>query len=84
MRFLKGKISERIQQRPPDPDFPRETSRVPKEKEEKQYGEYRTSVILEIYDEMAEAMRGGTSYQTRLNPPPADPHCCHLRKEGIQ
>jgi hypothetical protein len=65
-------------------DFPGETFRVLKEKEEKQYGEYRTSVILEIYDEMAEAMRGGTSYQTRLNPPPADPHCCHPRKEGIQ
>jgi len=34
-------------------------------------------VILEIYDEMAQAMRTGVPYQTRLNPPPADPRVAH-------
>ena len=31
--------------------------------------------ILSIYDDMAEAQRTGQSYQTRLDPPPADPSC---------
>lgn len=30
-------------------------------------------VILEIYDEMAEATRTGVPFQTRLDPPPAAP-----------
>ena len=33
-----------------------------------------------IYDAMQEAMRTGSSYQTRLDPPPADPQCCHPPK----
>jgi hypothetical protein len=42
---------------------------------------YRTKrVIFEIYDEMAEAMRTGKPYQTRLDPP-ADPRCCHPPRE---
>jgi hypothetical protein len=41
-------------------------------------GEYRTKrVILEMYDEMAAAMAGGPPYQTRLDPPPADPRVAH-------
>lgn len=32
---------------------------------------------LEIYDAMAEAARTGTPYQTRLDPPPADPRVAH-------
>ncbi len=41
-------------------------------------GDYRTKrVILEIYDAMQEAMRTREPYQTRLDPPPADPSCCH-------
>jgi hypothetical protein len=40
----------------------------------KAHGEYRTKpLILEIYDELAEAMKTGRPYQTRLDPPPADP-----------
>jgi len=47
-------------------------------REEQQYGEYRTKrVILEIYDAMAEAGRTGVPYQTRLDPPPADPRVAH-------
>jgi len=49
-----------------------------KNSEENEYGEYKTKrVILEIYDEMAEAMRTGKPYMTRLDPPPADPRCTH-------
>jgi hypothetical protein len=41
-------------------------------------GDYRTKrVILEIYDALAESIRAGQPYQTRLDPPPADPRCCH-------
>ena len=49
--------------------------------EEKYNGEYRTKrVILEIYDAMAESQRASQSYATRLDPPPADPKCCHPPK----
>jgi hypothetical protein len=40
--------------------------------------DYRTKrTILEIYDALAEAIKTGKPYQTRLDPPPADPLCCH-------
>ena len=59
-------------------NFPGETFRVLKEKEIKDYGEYRTKkLILEIYDEMAECKKNGTQYQTKLDPPPADPRVVH-------
>jgi Eco57I restriction-modification methylase len=46
--------------------------------DEKAHGEYRTKrVILEIYDAMAVAARTGKPYQTRLDPPPADPSVAH-------
>jgi hypothetical protein len=46
--------------------------------EERDHGEFRTKrVVLEIYDEIASAKRAGRAYQTRLNPVPADPSCCH-------
>ncbi len=55
-----------------------DTFPIVKRKDEEKWGEYRTKrVILEIYDAMAEAMRTGVPYQTRLDPPPADPRCCH-------
>ena len=42
------------------------------------HGEYRTKrVILEIYDEMQQATDTGEPYQTRLDPPPADPRVAH-------
>jgi hypothetical protein len=34
-------------------------------------------LILEVYDEMAEAARIGKPYQTRLAPPPANPLIAH-------
>ena len=46
--------------------------------EERYNGDDHTKrVILEIYDAMAEAIRTGHPYQTRLDPPPGDPRCCH-------
>lgn len=51
-----------------------ETFPIIKRKDEKEHGEYRTKrLILEIYDDMAEAIRTGEPYQTLLDPPPADP-----------
>jgi hypothetical protein len=55
-----------------------DTFPIVKRKDEAAHGEYRTKrVILEIYDAMAEATRTGIPYQTRLDPPPADPRCAH-------
>ena len=60
-----------------------ETFPIVKRKDMGKYGEYRTKrVILEIYDEMTEAMRTGKPYQTRLDPPPADPRVAHRPKEN--
>jgi hypothetical protein len=42
--------------------------------DEQQHGTYRTkTAILEIYDALADAIRTGRSYHTRLNPPPGPP-----------
>ncbi len=42
------------------------------------HGEYRTKrLVLEIYDATAEATRAGKPYETRLDPPPADPRVAH-------
>ncbi|MGV2384305.1 MAG UNVERIFIED_CONTAM: N-6 DNA methylase, partial [Thermobifida fusca] len=61
-----------------DVDYIMETFPIVKRKDEAAHGEYRTKrVILEIYDDMAEAMRTGVPYQTRLAPPPADPRVAH-------
>jgi hypothetical protein len=47
-----------------------DTFPIVKRKDEAKYGDYRTKrVILEIYDAMADAIRTGHTYQTRLDPP---------------
>jgi len=47
-------------------------------KDEERHGEYRIKrVILEIYDEMQRAAETGVPNEARLDPPPADPRCCH-------
>jgi hypothetical protein len=49
-----------------------------RKRDEQQYGAYRTKrLILEMYDYMAEAERTGIPYQSRLDPPPADPRTAH-------
>jgi hypothetical protein len=61
-----------------DADYILETFPIVKKNDEKAHGEYRTKrVILEIYRDMAEAIRTGKPYQTRLDPPPADPCVAH-------
>lgn len=55
-------------------DYIIETFPIVRRKDEQAHGEYRTRrVILETYDEMAEAIRTGQPYQTRLKPPPGPP-----------
>jgi hypothetical protein len=55
-----------------------ETFPIVKKKDVEAHGTYRTKdTILSIYDEMAEAIRTGDPYQTRLDPPPADDSCRH-------
>jgi hypothetical protein len=55
-----------------------DTFPIVKRKDEEKYNDYRTKrVILEIYDELAQSIRTGQPYQTHLEPPPADPRCCH-------
>jgi hypothetical protein len=49
---------------------------VRRKDEESHGGDYRTKrVVLEIYDELAQGGGAGPAYQTRLDPPPADPRC---------
>ena len=55
-----------------------DTFPIVRRREEHQFGEYRTKrVILEIYDALTAAARTGVPYQTRLDPPPADPRVAH-------
>jgi hypothetical protein len=62
-------------------EYVMETFPIVKRKDVAKYDEYRTKgVILEIYDQLLEAMSSGRSYKTRLEPPPADPSCRHLEK----
>jgi hypothetical protein len=59
-----------------------DTFRIVRREDEAKYDGYRTRpVILEICDAMQEAMRTGHPYLTRLDPPPADPRCCHPPRE---
>lgn len=55
-----------------------ETFPIVKKKDIKQYGDYRTKlIILDIYDDMQRAIDTGQPYQTWLDPPPADPRVAH-------
>lgn len=55
-----------------------DTFPIVKKDDEKAHGEYRTKrLILEIYDAMAEAARTSKRYESRLDPPPADPGVAH-------
>ena len=67
-----------------DVDYIMETFPIVKRKDEK-CGEFRTKrVILEIFDAMAEAIRSGAPYQTRLDPPPADPRVAHPPQNAVE
>ena len=57
-----------------DVDHIMETFSIDKKKDGAAYGCFRTKdTILEIYDEMAGAMKTGKPYRTRLDPPPGPP-----------
>jgi hypothetical protein len=59
-------------------DLIMETFPVVRKKDVEASGAYGTKeTILAIYDAMAEAIRTGKPYETRLDPPPADPSCRH-------
>jgi hypothetical protein len=69
----------------PDAEHIFETFPKVRDYDEKVHGVYRTKrVILEIYDAMAQAIRTGTPYQTRLDPPPADPRVAHLPRVAVR
>jgi hypothetical protein len=54
---------------------------VKRKDEAKHNGHYRTKeTILQIYDALAGSIATGRPYQTLLDPPPADPACCHPPK----
>ena len=59
-----------------------ETFPIVRRNDEKKFGDYRTKLlILDIYDRMQGAITTGRPYETVLDPPPADPRCCHPAKE---
>jgi hypothetical protein len=61
-----------------DVDFVMETFPAARRRDERAHGEYRTkNLILEIYDELQRAIETGEPYETRLDPPPADPRVAH-------
>ncbi len=63
-------------------DYILDTFPIVRRRDEAEYGEYRTKrVILEIYDDMQRAIATGEPYQTRLDPPPADPRVAHPARE---
>jgi hypothetical protein len=54
-----------------DVEYIMDTFPIVKRKDEERHGEYRTKrLILEIYEEMTEAIRNGRPYRTILDPPP--------------
>jgi hypothetical protein len=66
-------------------DYIMETFPIVKRKDIQKYGDYRTKlVILDIYDRMQTAIAAGEPYQTLLDPPPADPRCCHPPRRAAQ
>lgn len=61
-----------------DAEYVMETFPIVRRSDERACGYFRTKqVILDIYDEMAEASRSGRGYATRLDPPPADIRVAH-------
>ena len=58
-----------------------DTFPVLRDKEVRQYGEYRTRrLVLDRYAALATAISTGTPYVSPLDPPPADPRAAHLAR----
>jgi hypothetical protein len=65
-----------------DIDYIMDSFPIVKRQDEEMYGVYRTKrVILDIYDEMQRAVETGVPYESRLDPPPADPRVAHPEEE---
>jgi len=61
-----------------DVEYIMETFPIVKRRDEAEFGEYRTKrLILERYDAMVGAEASGRTYETILEPPPADPSLAH-------
>lgn len=61
-----------------DAEYVMDTFPIVRRNDERAHGSFRTKqVILDIYDQMAEAVRTGNVYATRLDPPPADSTVAH-------
>ena len=61
-----------------DVDYIMDTFPIVRKEDERRYNEYRTKrVILEIYDVMATAVATRHSYESLLDPPPADSRVAH-------
>jgi hypothetical protein len=61
-----------------DVDYIMDTFPIVKRKDEAAHGDYRTKLrILDVYDQMQRAIDTGASYQTLLDPLPADPSIAH-------
>ena len=59
-----------------------DTFPIVRRKDEAQHGSYRTKeTILALYDALADAQQTGQPFVSALNPPPADPRCCHPPRE---
>ena len=64
-----------------DTNYILESFPIIKRKDIAQYGEYRTkNLILQIYNAMQHTKETDIPYKTILDPPPADPRCCHSAK----
>jgi hypothetical protein len=65
-----------------DVSYIMETFPIVKRKDIAKYGNYHTKeTILSIYDDMGECIKTGHTYQTRLDPPPADASMAHNEQE---
>jgi hypothetical protein len=65
-----------------DADYIMDTFPIVRRHDESRHGDYRTKrLILQIYDALADSIATGTPYRTLLDPPPADPRCCHPSRD---
>ncbi len=61
-----------------DVEYIMETFPIVRRRDEERFDEYRTKrLILERYDAMAAAAASGATYETKLDPPPADSRVAH-------
>ena len=59
-----------------------DTFPIVRRKDEEKFGEYRTKrVVLDIYDAIQVSIAAGGTFRTVLDPPPAEPRCCHSPRE---